>query len=106
MYLGIRGESLWSEILTFISKLFLTQTRKLFYTDYTKGAIFNSSSVYNDKKFTGSISSHPFKKPDVMFRLHQFFLELRVAKAEKELGDLKKQLARVQKITHKEKAFP
>ena len=80
--------------------------RKLFYTDYTKGAIFNSSSIYNDKKFTGSISSHPFKNPDMVFLLHQFFLELRVAKVEKELDHVKKELLRVQKITQKEKAFP
>lgn len=80
--------------------------RKLFYTDYTKGSFLNTSSIYKDKKFTGSISSHPFKKPEVMFRVHQFFLELRVAKLEKELDHLKKQLVQVQKVTLKEKAFP
>ena len=82
------------------------QMRKLFYTDYTKGAFLNTTSIYKDKKFTGSISSHPFKNPDMMFRVHQFFLELKMAKAEKELDRMKKELIRVQKFTQREKAFP
>ena len=58
--------------------------RKIFFTDYTKGKFLRTVDIYHNRQFLSAITSHAFKDPEVMFRVHQFYLEVAVKKAEKE----------------------
>ena len=78
---------------------------QLFYMDYSHGKIFKSSDVYNDKKLPNVLTVHSFKEPDMMFRIHQFFLELEVNSSEARTAQLKRDLASVAKLTGRVKAF-
>ena len=79
---------------------------KLFYMDYTKGAMFKNARIYNDKIFTSVISAHPFKSSDMMYRIHQFFLEITIRNYNKQIKETKKELQKIQNITNRKKAFP
>ena len=80
--------------------------RKLFYMDYTKGEMFKNTKVYHDKVFTSALIAHPFKSSDMLYRVHQFFLEIGLSKNGKEEIKLKKKLEEIQKITKMTNAFP
>lgn len=73
--------------------------------DYSKGQMFQTSDVYKDKVFVNAITAHPFKDPDMMMRVHQFYLEHSLKKQEKVTDKLKKELARVSLLTHRSQAF-
>ena len=81
------------------------QMSQLFYMDYSHGKIFQSSDVYNDKRLPNVLTVHSFKEPDMMFRIHQFFLELEVNSSEARTAQLKSDLASVAKLTGRVKAF-
>ena len=80
--------------------------RKLFFTDYSKGEMLKSVNVYKDRLFVNAITSHAFKKPEIMMRVHQFYLEIAVKKSEEESERLQKELTKVSKWTGRAKAFP
>ena len=79
--------------------------RKLFFTDYSKGKMFKNESVYNNKAFTSVISAHPFKSPDMMYRVHQMFLEMGIVNYERAIYKVNKELEEVRYITKRKTAF-
>lgn len=105
MCVNIQGwltcELLYSE-MTFPS----IQARKLFYMDYTKGEMFKSAKVYHDQTFTSALTAHPFKTSDLLYGVHQFFLEISMKNNDKKGLQIKKELEAIQKKTKKAKAFP
>ena len=82
------------------------QMRRLFYMDYTKGDMFKTDRVYHDKAFVSALTAHPFKSSDLLYRVHQFYLEIAMDNVEKKRLQLKKELEVVKKKTRKAKAFP
>ena len=68
--------------------------------------MFNDPGVYRDKVFTSALTAHPFKSSEMMYRVHQFFLEVEVKNNEREGFRLKKELERIHKKTKRTKAFP
>lgn len=74
--------------------------------DFSKGAMFKDGRIYNNKVFTSAITAHPFKSTDMMYRVHQFFLEIGIRNYNEKIKNMKKELLKVQKITKREKAFP
>ena len=80
--------------------------RKLFFTDYSKGEMLKSANVYKDRLFVNAITSHAFKKPEIMMRVHQFYLEIAVKKSQEESERLQKELTKISKWTGRAKAFP
>ena len=74
--------------------------------DFTKGAVFNSSKVYQHKDLPSVLTVHSFKQPEEMFRIHQFYLELQLEAANKKLSSVKEELTKWQGITKREKAYP
>lgn len=74
--------------------------------DYTKGAVFQNPAIYRDKIFASLITIHPFKSTDMMYRIHQFFLEIELKRLDKEKGKISKELESVQRITQRKRAFP
>ena len=80
--------------------------RNFFYMDYSKGAMFKDPKVYRDKIFNTALTVHPFKSSEMMYRIHQFFLELAVHDNEKKGQSIHKELQTIQKKTKRTKAFP
>ena len=81
--------------------------RDLFFMDYSKGEMFNDPNIYYDKKFTSAtITAHPFKSKEMIYKIHQFFLEIDLRDIRKQAQTLNKELTAIQKITMKAKAFP
>lgn len=74
--------------------------------DYTKGAVFKNPAIYRDKAFASLLTIHPFKSTDMMYRIHQFFLEMELKKLDKEKKKISKGLENVQRVTGRQKAFP
>ena len=74
--------------------------------DYSKGEIFKSQAVYDDKKLRNALTVHSFKEPSMMHRIHQFYLEIAVSDSEKSTARMRKELAEQRKVTGKNKAFP
>ena len=74
--------------------------------DYSKGDMFKSDKVYADKVFTTALTAHPFKTTDLLYRVHQFFLEISINNNEKIGFQFKKELEIVKKKTKRAKAFP
>ena len=73
--------------------------------DYSKGEIFKSEAVYKDKKLPNALTVHAFKKPAEMYKIHQYFLEVDLNKSKLEVQQYEKELAKVQKITKKRRAY-
>jgi hypothetical protein len=82
------------------------EARNVFFMDYSKGEMFKNSKIYRDKRFTSVISAHPFKSSNMMYRVHQFFLEIKIRNNNRENQSIKKELDKVKLITMKDKAFP
>ena len=74
--------------------------------DYSKGRMFESDKVYADRAFTTALTAHPFKTTDLLYRVHQFFLEISIKNNEKIGFQLKKELETVKKKTKRAKPFP
>ena len=74
--------------------------------DYSKGEMFQTDKVYQDKVFSSVLTAHPFKSSDLLYGVHQFFLEVSIAENEKKGTRLKKELEHIKKKTKKAKAFP
>ncbi len=74
--------------------------------DYTNGDMFKTDRVYRDKAFVSALTAHPFKSSDLLYRVHQFYLEISMDNVEKKRLQLKKELEHVKKKTRKVKAFP
>ncbi len=74
--------------------------------DYTKGEMFNDAKVYRDKAFTSALTAHPFKTSNMLYRVHQFFLEIGIGNNEKQQIKLRRDLEQIQKRTKLAKAFP
>lgn len=74
--------------------------------DYSKGVMFKDPAVYRDKTFASLITVHPFKSSDMMYRIHQFFLEIKLVKLEKDKRKVLKELEHIRKITQRVRAFP
>ena len=85
--------------------ILLPQMNQLFYMDYSKGEIFRNADVYNNKKLPNVLTVHSFKEPDMMYRIHQFFLELEIIASQARTTQLKSELAGVAKVTGRLKAF-
>lgn len=68
--------------------------------------MLKSANVYKDRLFVNAITSHAFKKPEIMMRVHQFYLEIAVKKSQEESERLQKELTKVSKWTGRAKAFP
>lgn len=80
--------------------------RKLFYTDYTKGLMFKDQTIYKDKTVVSALTMHPFKTPDMMHRIHQFFIEIKLKNLDQEKRKYIKELEHIRTITHRTHAFP
>lgn len=78
---------------------------KLFFMDFTKGAVFNSSKVYQHRDLPNVLTVHSFKQPEEMYRIHQFYLELKLEATNKKLAAVKKDISKWQGITKREKAY-
>ena len=81
------------------------QMSQLFYMDYSKGENFRNANVYNNKKLPNVLTVHAFKEPEMMYRIHQFFMELEVIASQARTAQLKSELADVAKVTGRLKAF-
>ena len=73
--------------------------------DYSNGEIFKSEAVYKDKKLPNVLTVHSFKDPDMMFRIHQYFLEVAVNSSEAKTAQVKRELAKVARVTGRKRAF-
>ena len=73
--------------------------------DFTKGAVFNSSKVYQHRDLPNVLTVHSFKQPEEMYRIHQFYLELKLEATNKKLAAVKKDISKWQGITKREKAY-
>lgn len=69
------------------------------------GEIFNSTDVYKDKKLHDILTLHPLKSPGLMYRVHQFFLELALSDAESKAEQIHWNLERVSSMTGRAHAF-
>ena len=74
--------------------------------DYTKGAVFNSSKVYQHRDLPNVLTVHSFKQPEEMYRIHQFYLELKLEAINKKMASVKEDLTKWQGITKRDKAYP
>lgn len=79
---------------------------KLFFMDFTKGAVFNSSKVYQHRDLPNVLTVHSFKQPEEMYRIHQYYLELKVEDTKKKLASVNKEMVKWQGVTKREKAYP
>ena len=77
-----------------------------FHVDYTNGEVYKSPRIYRNKAFKSLLTSHPYKSTEMMYRVHQFFLELEVKKSESNSDVLKAELERIQTKTKRKRAFP
>ena len=50
------------------------QVSKYFYNDYSEGDIFYRARYDENIKYL--ITAYPFKRPELMYRIHQYFLEV------------------------------
>lgn len=80
--------------------------RKLFFMDYTKGEMFKNDKVYRDKNFISALTAHPFKNSELLYQVHQFFIEMAIKKNHESNIQLNKELETIQKRTKRTKAFP
>ncbi|CAI8036136.1 Chondroitin sulfate synthase 1 [Geodia barretti] len=76
-----------------------------FYQDYSMGEIFNSSDVYHNQKLQNILTLHPLKSPRLMYRVHQFFLELALSRAESKAEHVHWDLEKISALTGKGHAF-
>ena len=74
--------------------------------DYSKGEIFRSATVYQSKSLQSALTVHSFKEPDMLRRIHQYYLELSVRTAESHLLALRNKLAKAAQLTGRTNAFP
>ena len=74
--------------------------------DYSNGEVYKSPRIYRNKGFKSLLTSHPYKSTEMMYRVHQFFLELEVKNSETKSGVLKAELERIQTKTKRKRAFP
>lgn len=73
--------------------------------DYTKGAMFEGTKVYTDKTVASVVTMHSFKSPDMMYRIHQFFTEMKLNKLEQEEIIAMRELEQLKNITHRGRPF-
>lgn len=74
--------------------------------DYTKGEMFkDGDKVYRNKNFISSLTSHPFKNSDLLYQVHQFFIEMAIKENHESSLKLEKELSTIQKRTKRTKAF-
>ena len=85
--------------------IFTTQLKDKFYQDYSMGEIFNSSDVYHNQKLQNILTLHPLKSPRLMYRVHQFFLELALSRAESKAEHVHWDLEKISALTGKGHAF-
>lgn len=78
---------------------------QLFLNDYSKGEIFKTSDVYKSKRLPNALTVHSFKEPQMMFRIHQYYLELAVNNSQLRTQMLQNELSNVAKITGRNRAF-
>lgn len=74
--------------------------------DYTKGEVFRSPAVYQNKNLRDALTVHSFKDPDMMHRIHQYYLELALDTAEARVMALRNELAKASHVTGRTSAFP
>ena len=82
-----------------------TQMSQLFMNDYSKGEIFKSPEVYANQKLPNALTFHSFKDPNMMHRIHQFYIELAVNNSMVRTNQLKRDLEQVSKRTNRQRAF-
>ena len=61
--------------------------------------------MYNNRELQAALTLHPFKTPEQMYRVHQFYLELHEEEAVKEGRKRKMELRKWQTITGRNRAF-
>ena len=61
--------------------------------------------MYSNRELQAALTVHPFKTPEQMYRVHQFYLELQEAEAVKEGGKRRMELRKWQTITGRNRAF-
>ena len=69
------------------------------------GEIFNSTDIYKNKKLQNILTLHPLKSPRLMYRVHQFFLELALSGAESKAEHIHLDLEQLSSLTDKAHAF-
>lgn len=77
----------------------------LFYNDYSEGAMFKTKKIYRDKTVAAALTMHPFKTRDMMYRIHQFFMEINLKKLDQEKRKVAEELERVRSITNRKRPF-
>ena len=82
-----------------------TQMSKLFMNDYSNGEIFKSAEVYNNQKLPNVLTLHSFKDPEMMHRIHQYYIEVAIGNSMSRTKELENELERVSKHTNRERAF-
>ena len=83
----------------------VVQMSKLFMNDYSNGEIFKSPEVYNNEKLPNALTLHSFKDPDMMRRIHQYYIEVAISNSMLRTNELKDDLQKVSKHTNRERAF-
>jgi hypothetical protein len=81
------------------------ELKEKFYQDYSMGEIFNSTDIYKNKKLQNILTLHPLKSPRLMYRVHQFFLELALSGAESKAEHIHLDLEQLSSLTDKAHAF-
>lgn len=61
--------------------------------------------MYGNRELQAALTLHPFKTPEMMYRVHQFYLELQEEEAVKEGRKRKAELRKLQTITGRNRAF-
>ena len=81
------------------------QLKDRFYQDYSMGEVFNQTNVHKNRKLQNVLTLHPLKAPRLMYRVHQFFLELELSGAESRAEHIRWELEQVKNLTGRGHAF-
>lgn len=73
--------------------------------DYSKGEIFKTTNVYNNQKLLNALTVHSFKDPNMMERIHQFYIEVAINSSMSRTQELKRDLEKVSSYTKRDRAF-
>ncbi len=78
---------------------------QLFMNDYSKGDIFKTPDVYDNQKLRNALTVHSFKDPNMMHRIHQYYVEIAISNSMSRTKELKRDLQKISKLTKRKRAF-
>ena len=70
--------------------------------DYSNGEIFKSSDTLGKRQLLKALTVHPIKEPQLMYRVHQFYIELAISNLKSRTNKLASELERISSLATRE----